>query len=373
MHKLHITAPPESGFHRFRRCFLFLLCLITAQLSLASGVNPCAEQIDDQERLRCYDRFFLTQNAQSTAPEDLPNAVVQTAAQTTAQTTSTPTLKPPAERSNSALSRFWELDPEDKGDTFVVKTYLPNFLLPVHHSSSINRAPHSPTHAATPGPANLSNSEAKLQISLRAKMADDLFLPGASLWFAYTQQSLWQVWDQADSSPFRSTDYQPEAMYVVPVPAALGGLPAGWRLRLLQFGLAHQSNGQSDPLSRSWNRVYAGAGIEKGDFSIGLRVNHRLREKENDDDNPDLTSYIGRGAISMNWLAGAYTSSLTWRTNFKDTDRGSVQFDLTHPVFADHPNGLRWYVQLFSGYGETLLDYNHRQNRIGVGLSLFQF
>ena len=84
-------------------------------------------------------------------------------------------------------------------------------------------------------------------------------------------------------------------------------------------------------------------------------------------------SYIGRGALSMNWVSGHTISSLTWRTSLSQLHQGLIQLDLTHPVFADNPDGLRWYLQLFSGYGETLLDYNHRQNRIGLGLSLFQF
>jgi phospholipase A1/A2 len=30
-------------------------------------------------------------------------------------------------------------------------------------------------------------------------------------------------------------------------------------------------------------------------------------------------------------------------------------------------------VQVFHGYGETLLDYNVRQTSLGVGLTLFEF
>ncbi|MBC7662968.1 MAG: phospholipase A, partial [Caulobacter sp.] len=44
----------------------------------------------------------------------------------------------------------------------------------------------------------------------------------------------------------------------------------------------------------------------------------------------------------------------------------------SHPVFQAKPVGLRYYVQLFSGYGETMLDYNHFQSSVGLGFTLFQ-
>ncbi|MEP7099505.1 MAG: phospholipase A [Burkholderiales bacterium] len=34
---------------------------------------------------------------------------------------------------------------------------------------------------------------------------------------------------------------------------------------------------------------------------------------------------------------------------------------------------MRWFVQGFSGYGETLTDYNFRQTSIGAGVTFLQF
>lgn len=278
--------------------------------------------------------------------------------------------EPPAEF--NALSKFWELTPNDKRGTFVVRTYLPTYFMPLHHTNSINAAPYSPTQAAPSQPNHYRKTEAKLQISLRTKVAEDWLLPNADLWFAYTQRSLWQLWNQADSSPFRNTDYQPEVIYVAPIAAPLGELANGWRWRLVQAGWAHQSNGQSDPLSRSWNRAYVGTAFDHGDFIVHLRLNRRLGDK-GQDDNPDLMHYLGHGEIGASWLGERATTSLLWRTDVGPLHRGSLQLDWTYPVNASQPSGLRWYLQLFSGYGETLLDYNHRQTSFGAGLSLFQF
>lgn len=341
-----------------KRMAILVLTLLAGSAMAAEPLVGCADEADDRLRLACYDNAYKRLKAGSETVSD---------AQVDAQVATSD-----SQRESSIMSKIWELGPTDKRNTFVVRTYLPNFLLPMHYTSNINRAPHSPTQSASADNRNYSSVEAKLQISLRAKIVEDLLLPGADLWAAYTQRSHWQVWNSVDSAPFRSTDYQPEIIYVVPVPEKLGKLPLGWNLRMLQLGFVHQSNGQSDPLSRSWNRITLGAGFEHGDFSLFIRDNQRIRV-QGKDDNPDLVDYIGRGEVIMAWSQGISTLGLTWRTNFDSLSRGSLQLDWTYPVFADQPAGLRWYAQLFHGYGETLLDYNHRQTSLGLGLTLFQF
>jgi phospholipase A1 len=339
-----------------------MVALVAALLAAsAEAVEPgagCGEEADERLRLACYDKAYKRLKAGN---ETLSDAKLDAQVVTS-----------DSQRESSVMSKTWELGAADKRNTFVVRTYLPNFLLPLHYTSNLNRAPHSPTHQGNAGNRNYRSVEAKLQISLRAKIAEDLLLPGADLWAAYTQHSLWQLWNSDDSSPFRSTDYQPEMIYVVPVPEKFGKLPLGWKLRMLQLGFAHQSNGQSDPLSRSWNRMTLGAGFENDEFSLMVRDNQRIRVQDNDD-NPDLVDYIGRGEINLAWSPGSSVLGVTWRTNYKSFSRGSLQLDWTYPVFSDQPDGLRWYVQLFHGYGETLLDYNHRQSSLGLGLTLFQF
>lgn len=351
----------------------------TPAVPLDLGV--CRSIAGDAERLACYDRLAGRARADTAAPATLsmpaplptpPGASKDGAPATPVATPSGPGLM--AGGSGGGLwSKFWELERADKRGTFNFLTYRPNFLLPVHYTSRINRSPTSPTPGREGSLPAYKRIEAKLQLSLRTKIVQSLLLPDADLWFGYTQQSLWQVWNKQDSAPFRSTDYEPELIYVLPVPRPYGELPGGWRLSMLQAALAHQSNGQTEPLSRSWNRVYVAAGLERGEYSLLGRILRRLPEDRDDDDNPDLTSYRGRGDIALTWTPGRATASLLYRTTLRDLRRGALQLDWTYPVDSDKPDGLRWYVQVFTGYGETLLDYNFRQTSVGLGLTLFEF
>lgn len=274
---------------------------------------------------------------------------------------------------SAVLNSFWELTPADKQGTYLVRTYQPNFMLPYQYSSNINKQPHTPTLGAAPYQENYLSHEVKFQISLRAKVLEDILLPNADLWFAYTQTSQWQLWNSEDSAPFRSTDYQPEITYVIPMADYVGTLPFGWNLSLLQLGFVHQSNGQSEPLSRSWNRFYAGLALERERFALFYKIHKRISEPLHKDDNPDLIDYIGKSELSLTWVPVVGSATLSRRINWRNHQRGAWQLDLSYPLSRTNPERLRWYLQFFSGYGETLLDYNHRQNTFGVGVMLFNF
>lgn len=330
----------------------------------------CRQLADDRERLACYDSLTEIRAPESlTLPTPSPAAAAPAEAPKPAETVLVASID--GRRKNS-LSEYWELRPEDKRGKFRFVSYAPNYFLPLHVTNRINAAPRA-LASDDPGlQKNYKKTEAKLQISLRTKLAEDVGLPNADLWFGYTQQALWQIWNSAESSPFRNTDYEPELIYVIPVAERFGQLPLGWQFSMVQLGMAHQSNGQSDPLSRSWNRVYAGVGLEKDQIKLMAKLWHRLAEG-GDDDNPDLTSYRGRGEIQLSWPMGPATASVLYRSTFRNTSRGGWEFSWSRPIDSEHYKGLRWYAQFFSGYGESLIDYNFKQHSFGVGVALSQF
>ena len=87
----------------------------------------------------------------------------------------------------------------------------------------------------------------------------------------------------------------------------------GLQWRTLNLGVVHQSNGRSDPYSRSWNRVYAQFGLEKGEFSLLVRPWIRLREDPVTDNNPDIRQYMGSGDVRAIWHDGKQTYSVLGR------------------------------------------------------------
>jgi phospholipase A1 len=349
----------------------------------APTLEKCAEIGAAPDRLACYDALAGRAPAPQVPPaQDTSVGIAKPAPPAPSASNVPPSTSllaakgaplPDVEaRPTSLLSKYWELEPEDKRGIFNFVGYQPNYVLPMHLTSRINKAPGSPTQAPVEEP-DYRREEAKFQLSLRTKLAQDVLLPGGDLWVAFTQQAFWQIYNGADSKPFRNTDYQPEMMYVLPTGKSLRELPGGIQWRYTQLGLAHQSNGQSDPLSRSWNRVYLAAGFERGDWSLITRITKRLNEPLASDNNPDLMQYRGRGELQLNWAHERQTVSLQIRSSFNTVHYGSAQLEWSYPVFRDQPNGLRYFVQAFTGYGETLTDYNFRQTSIGAGFTFLQF
>ena len=375
----------------------------SSQHSAAAWQSCTALQGDASARLACFDRWADQQGPSQAAA--LPAAGAGMAALASANpatpnpdTAALTRLAQPApdpvalevvevprtvgcrDTQFSTLSRFWELEDGTDCGTFSFRGYRP-LNVSVTVADTVNRLPMSNVadHSAL-DPIDYRTVENRIQLSVRTKVAQGMLTRSDSarkdsLWVGYTQQSYWQLFSPDISRPFRATDHEPEVMYVYPTDLRL---PLGWRLRYSGIGLAHQSNGQSLPLSRSWNRTYLMAGMEMGDrWTVQARIWKRIKEGARSDDNPDITDYIGRGELLTTWNPNAnHTLALTLRHSLRQHTRGSARLEWLQTLgkgLGGGKSNLRFHTQLFTGYGDSLIDYNHKRTVLSVGLSLVDF
>ena len=371
-----------------------LIALLLPLPCLAQEVSPpqdaaaCASIESDQQRLACYDTALRTRHATPTV-QQADAAAEEARAQLQAQRGDADAkaekeeekeekrelyANDPARRAlanagkDSLLDSRWELASDSKLGVFNLRAYKPLYLLPAYWSSKPNTLPSSPNPENTViTPQELDSVEAKYQISLKTKVVQNLFGDNGDIWAGYTQTSHWQVYNGENSRPFRETNYEPEVMLVFRNSYRLGG----WNGRMAAIGVNHQSNGRADPLSRSWNRVIASIGLDRENWALVVRPWYRIPESWSDDNNPDISDYMGRGDAMLVHTRGHQEFSLLVRHSLRGGDRshGAVQFDWGFPFTRQ----LRGHVQVFDGYGESMIDYNHRATYIGLGVSLLEW
>ena len=308
--------------------FLFLLLFMPTSYIKAEGrssVLDCSRIENKGERLTCYDEIVRRES----------------------------------NKHDSYLLKLWELDEDKPRDQYVIMAHRSNYILPVAYNSSPNS---SPFQEASTG-EDIQETEVKFQISLKIKLWQDILGKDMDLWFGYTQKSFWQLYNFADSSPFRETNYEPELL--------LNGRTnfrfLGMNARTMNVGLNHQSNGRSKPFSRGWNRIVGTVGLEKDNFILLLKAWYRIPERAEKDDNPDIDDYMGYGELWGYYAWNGYRLGAMLRNNLKSSDnRGALQLEWSIPITKK----VGVYIQCFNGYGESLLDYNHSVNRIAIGFIL---
>jgi phospholipase A1 len=207
----------------------------------------------------------------------------------------------------------------------------------------------------------LDEQEAVLQVSVKFPLWRRVLGTNNDLLFSYTSRSWFQAYNSALSKPFRETNYEPEIFI-----RHYGGprLPFGVKLAGWDIGYNHQSNGRSEPESRSWDRLMARLALDlPASLSLQLRAWHRFEEDAGDDDNPDIHHYLGYGDLRAIWTPNRNTFTAMFRPGTRENG-----FELTwsYPI----NNHFRLYTQYYNGYGESLIDYDQKVERFGIGFAI---
>lgn len=217
------------------------------------------------------------------------------------------------------------------------------------------------------GQGQVDKSEFIFQFSVKMQaLYPDLYL-------AYTQNAYWSFLDSKNSSPFRETNHNPEIFYHIrPEKMHLGDWGA-------YVGFEHESNGQSLPQSRSWDRFYFWPYWDSNHGEYSLKLWYRRPEDRktsptdtDGDDNPDIYRYLGYGEFyfyRQQHKGRAFSGMLRGNPS---TGKGAIQLDYSWPLGTEEADSVAndsyFFARIFSGYGETLIDYDNYVTRFSVGL-----
>jgi len=345
------------------------------------GVKPedCALIKDGVQRLACYDAINDPASARNGASDESLDAIDKSTEalqyEEAANAENGDATLGPAEESTTG---------EDGEDTGVMSAILnryvaaekaifsfsgsfvghrPMYILPFSYMKNANREPTNPRLGATDYDYGIDNQEAKYQISFKVPLLTGWLDDRTTLWFGYTQKSFWQEYNTDDSAPFRETNYEPEVFVRYETNYDLG--PG--RLNGVTLGFNHESNGQSEPRSRSWNRIVGSAAYSYDRWLFILQPWYRLPEDDSEDDNEDIERYLGyANYMAIYKWSEDRTLSMKLMNNLRSDNKTSIELGYSFPM----GDTIKGYVHYYNGYGESLIDYNERIQRIGIGIML---
>ena len=333
------------------------------------SAQDCALIRDGLQRLACFDEVYQPEQAQdSSSTEQQQRVEIATEALPPGNRETEDVIDGSEEDETAVMSSILDRYMEAEEALFSFSgsfiRHRPNYILPITWADHPNQTPTSPRLGVTGYDYGLKQEEAKYQISFKVPLLTGFMDKRTTLWFGYTQKSFWQLYNQDESAPFRETNYEPELFLRYQTDWNIG--PG--RLNTVHIGINHQSNGQAEPRSRSWNRIVGVGAYTYGRWLFMVKPWIRLPEEGSSDDNEDIESYLGNGSYHAVYrLTEDRTFSLKLLNNLRSSDnKTSVEFGYSFPM-GDNVKG---FVQYYNGYGESLIDYNERIQRVGLGIML---
>lgn len=327
-----------------KTAFTYFSVLISLALSLcavaAETPVSCHTITDDHQRLLCYDRQNLSEQIPSISAENPDSNSAASA--------------------GSILQERIKKEETINYNQFAITPHKPNYILPLTYNNNPNNEIYETLAPNDRLAGDLDKYELKFQLSFKIPLIRQFLVEESSLWFAYSQVAFWQMYNFDASSPFRETNYEPEFIWVNKTNFDV----FGFRNSFITLAINHQSNGRSKPLSRSWNRIVAQFILERNNTILSLKPWYRLPEDDKDDGNPNIEKYLGYAEFSVLQKYKEHLSTIMLRNNLRSENKTTVELTYTFK-FSNRFKGI---AQYFNGYGESLLDYDHRVQRLGVGI-----
>ena len=242
---------------------------------------------------------------------------------------------------------------------FGLQPYKTNYFLPYGYADS-------PYISNIPG-VIYKNIEAELQVSLMLQVGHNLLGLDEKYYISYSHQAFWQIY--VNSAPFRETTYNPEGFVIFPIEDK----DSIFGLRSFKLTLAHKSNGQPDTSTVvfSNNQALGNRSRSINYLESTLRLQHSTLVTDISawvpisdlSDNPDIMDYMGYSSIKFTYFIGDNMFTLKTQGNIA-TQKGAFEATYSHPLIHDN-----LYIKFFSGYMESLVDYDRKITKLSIGIS----
>ncbi|PHQ79289.1 MAG: phospholipase [Coxiella sp. (in: Bacteria)] len=227
----------------------------------------------------------------------------------------------------------------------------PTYILPFYYTAS-------PYQNVGPTPNNqqIMKEEFKAQLSFKFPLWPHIYGTHWGIGASYTQLNYWQVYNK--SQFFRETDYEP-ALY------ASYHFRPNW---LMTMGGVHQSNGRGGAFERSWNRAFFDLTFSGQRWMVSIKPWILIFKSQSSNlHNPDIGKYLGYERIVVAYKYHSQEWSAMLRNSFESGfQRVALELNYSFPIHGI----LKGYVQYFHGYGQSLIEYDHRTNSVGIGIAL---
>lgn len=140
-------------------------------------------------------------------------------------------IEPAAPGDSSKIDRRFRYEAREEGNPFAITPHRPIYFMPAVYKSSPNNA-----EAGQIGFNHTLNAvEVKFQISFKLLVWKGALATMSTFMLLITQQNWWQVYNSAISSPFRETNYEPEAFFMIHTKINVCGV----RIRPINIGIDH--------------------------------------------------------------------------------------------------------------------------------------
>jgi phospholipase A1/A2 len=348
-----------------------LSCIAGCVAIIAAQTCAAKDAFTPEQMRSCLERSVLTADKNMTVKkleEACALLLNNQAAEPAGESETSEALAAPGVR---LLNDRLTLESLNRSNRFVLTPHKRNYLLPFSYTNNPNTESYNA--AETSDASNLAfrdvkHAEFEFQLSVKILLRENILGDNGHLFFGYTNHSLWQVYNRKTSAPFRETNHQPELILTFNNDFDI----FGFRNVLNEVSLTHQSNGQSGTLSRSWNRIMFNSVFEGEHVGFAFSPWYRLPEDKprypgdpDGDDNPDISHYMGNFQFTGAYRHKSDIFSIDLRNNLKSDNRGAIELGWTFPLTST----MRGFVSYFDGYGHSLIDYNIKQQVIGVGIT----